>query len=547
VEVRLNGAYVGETIFDGKRPQHFGVDVAASVFHEGANELTVTNVGDTGVYSLVFLDRFEVDYPQASELRGGVFVGEWSEGGTAQVAVPAAAGSPVSPVVTTALSPSLRASEAPPTRSPRDGGVRVPVPGRRSLAGLGAVAGVDVTDPAHPRWLTGLEPGPASVLLRAEAGRRYEIVSPEGALVPGISSPMRTSLKSGANQADYILVAPEAFLPAARSLLERRQSQGLVTKAVSLEEVASVFGHGEASGEAIRSFLTYAYQSWQRPSVRYVVLLGDASQDPMNFTGTAGPAPLPALFVKTSYLVTASDPALAAVNGDDLLPDLAIGRLPAQTVEEAQALVQKVLAWEDTGQGLRGKAVLVADNPDAGGDFEADVADVRTSFLEGRDPETILLRQQGANTRGKILEAFDAGASLMSYVGHGGAAVWASENVLNSWDVASLQGQGEQPLMLTMNCLNGYFVAPNFDSLSEAYLKAAGRGTIAAFSPSGLSLDAPAHQLHRALVRELVSGTHERLGDAVLAAQKAYFDGGQLPELLTVYQLLGDPGMRIRP
>ena len=40
---------------------------------------------------------------------------------------------------------------------------------------------------------------------------------------------------------------------------------------------------------------------------------------------------------------------------------MAIGRLPAKTLEEAQALIQKLLDWE--GQDLGGKAVLVADNP----------------------------------------------------------------------------------------------------------------------------------------------------------------------------------------
>ncbi len=94
----------------------------------------------------------------------------------------------------------------------------------------------------------------------------------------------------------------------------------------------------------------------------------------------------------------------------------------------------------------------------------------------------------------------------MSYVGHGGAAVWATENVLNSWDAASLLAQSRQPLMLTLNCLNGYFVAPNYESLSESLLKVEGRGTIAAFSPSGLSLDGPAHQYHRALMAELTGG-----------------------------------------
>ena len=99
---------------------------------------------------------------------------------------------------------------------------------------------------------------------------------------------------------------------------------------------------------------------------------------------------------------------------------------------------------------------------------------------------------------------------------------------------------------MTFNCLNGYFVAPSYDSLAESLLKVEGRGAIAAFSPSGLSLDGPAHQYHRALMAELTGGRHERLGDAVLAAQKAYAQTGVMPELLSVYHLLGDPGMRIR-
>jgi hypothetical protein len=98
-----------------------------------------------------------------------------------------------------------------------------------------------------------------------------------------------------------------------------------------------------------------------------------------------------------------------------------------------------------------------------------------------------------------------------------------------------------------MNCLNGYFVALNFDSLSEALLKAQGRGVVAAFSPSGLSLDGPAHEYHRAVMAELVSGRHERLGDAILAAQRDYAETGLMPELLSVYQLLGDPAVAIGP
>jgi len=101
-------------------------------------------------------------------------------------------------------------------------------------------------------------------------------------------------------------------------------------------------------------------------------------------------------------------------------------------------------------------------------------------------------------------------------------------------------------MLLTMNCLNGYFVAPNLEALPEALLKAQGRGAIAAFSPSGLSLDGPAHQYHRAVMAEITNGQHERLGDALLAAQRDYAQTGLMPELLAVYQLLGDPAMKMR-
>jgi hypothetical protein len=97
-----------------------------------------------------------------------------------------------------------------------------------------------------------------------------------------------------------------------------------------------------------------------------------------------------------------------------------------------------------------------------------------------------------------------------------------------------------------MNCLNGFFHFPPLNSLSEALLKAEGKGVVAAFSPSGLSLDEAAHVYHKAFLAEIASGRHQRLGDALLAAQSVYADSGAFPELLTVYHLFGDPALRIR-
>jgi hypothetical protein len=77
-------------------------------------------------------------------------------------------------------------------------------------------------------------------------------------------------------------------------------------------------------------------------------------------------------------------------------------------------------------------------------------------------------------------------------------------------------------------------------------LKAEGKGAIAAFSPSGLSLDEPAHRFHRELLDAVFNQGHGRLGDAVLAAQSAYAESGEFPELIAIYHLLGDPALSIR-
>jgi hypothetical protein len=552
VRLSVNGVVVGEATFAGKRPCPLDIFVPASLLRDGANELALLNVGDTGVQSLVFLDRFAVSYPQRPEARAGVFEGEWAENGTAEVgglSGPAVVLDVTLAAQTVAATPSPGGASIDSVAGGTADSVTTAVPRNdRRMAAVPRNDGRlrDVAGTFGVRWLSGVEALAGAVRFRAEAGRRYLVVSAEGLRAPRVVMPEPSTLRSVGNQADYLLVAPRSFLSAAEPLLVRRASQGLSVKAVSLEEIAAVFGHGQPSGEAIRSFVSHAYHQWQAPSPRYVVLLGDATTDPQHFVSTSWASPLPALWGKTSYLWTAMDPAIGAVNGEDELPDLAIGRIPATTLEQAQSLVGKILAWEDSGQGLAGTAVLVADNPDPAGDFEADVDDIQASFLSARSTTTLKLSELGAATRPAILAAFDDGASLVSYVGHGGSAVWASENVLNSWDAPSLQAQSRQPLLLTMNCLNGYFVAPNFDSLSEALLKADGRGAIAAFSPSGLSLDGPAHQYHRAVMTELVGGTRERLGDAIMAAQRGYAQAGLPPELLSVYHLLGDPAMRIR-
>lgn len=468
------------------------------ILHEGENELSVENLGDTGAaYSMVFLDRFALTYPRRPVADSGWFRGTFRDAGNAVV------------------------------------------------EGLGKGSVVLETS-SEPVWLEGARTTSAGMSFHVEGGESYLAVSPEAVLEAKVRKPTSSDLRSPRQQADYLLVAPRDFLAAAAPLVKRRREQGLAAKAVAIEDVYDEFGYGEARPEALKEFLAYAYHEWRAPSPRYVVLLGDATYDGKNFLGTGVTNRVPTLMKKTSYLWTASDPSYAAVNGEDGLPDLALGRLPAASPDEARVLVAKLLAYEDSGRDLSGPAVFVADDPDAAGDFESD-SDEIAGLLSNREITKIYLGDLGpAETRYRVVSAFDNGASFLSYVGHGGIGLWANENVFGNPDVPTLGPQKQQPIVLTMNCLNGYFHFPYFDSLAEALVKAEGKGAIAAFAPSGLSLDAPAHLYHRFLMEELTSGRNARLGDAVLRAQIRYAESGAFPELLTIYHLFGDPALPLR-
>jgi hypothetical protein len=502
VRVFVNGSFVAEASWDGKTVRRLEALLLPGVLHEGDNFLDIENVADTpAAYSMVYLDRFSLDYPRALAPEAGRFE--------------AVCGAP----------------------------------GSATLAGLGAESLVLDTTDTTARWVVGSAAGPAGLTLGTEAGHRYLAVSPEALLRPGIRWPSMSGgdLRSTDDQADYLLLAPRELLPAAAPLLQLREEQGLRARGVALEDVYDAFGYGENSPEAIRDFIGHAYHRWTAPSPRYVLLLGDSTFDPKDYAKTGVKDHLPAFMFRSTWLWTASDPAYASVNGEDSLPDLAVGRLPASSLEQAERLVEKLVAFERNGFDPSAGAVLVADNPDRAGDFEADADEIASGPLVGYTTEKIYLGRLGTQeTRSAILGAFDRGASLVSYVGHGAPAIWASEGLLTSWDVDGLSPQARQPVLFTMNCLNGYFVAPAFDSLAEALVKAEDKGAIAAVSPSGLSLDAAAHEYHKALLAQVVSGPHARLGDAILAAQSDYADTGFFPELLRVYNLFGDPATRLR-
>ena len=132
--------------------------------------------------------------------------------------------------------------------------------------------------------------------------------------------------------------------------------------AVPVQAIYDQFGDGRVDPEAIRSFLQYAAQHWAvKP--QYVLLVGDASYDTLNYTTSPQANRLPTFLVQTVYGgETASDVVFAQLD-DDEKPDVAIGRVPARDADQVRAFVAKTIAYEKSAPAgeWRSRVLAVAD------------------------------------------------------------------------------------------------------------------------------------------------------------------------------------------
>jgi hypothetical protein len=350
---------------------------------------------------------------------------------------------------------------------------------------------------------------------------------------------------SPTNRIDYLVIASRALAPAAQELADYRAEQGLRAGVATFEDVCDLLTGGVRTPEAIPELLGYAAATWARPP-QMVVLAGNGHYDYLGAnTGEANH--LPPLLVQTPSGVCASDARLADAGGD-ALPDVALGRLPALTVADLTAMIAKIKAYEaDFGAEWQNQLVFVSDKADSAGDFRE--ANSRLAALATGDysvPEHIELDEQDlAAARARLMNRFKAGTGFIHYTGHGGLHNFSAQNLLTEADVGAMTNALRTPVAVALSCLVGRYEVPTTSSLGEALMRRPQGGAVAVLGPSGLSRNAPATELGESFYRAILEEGTGRLGLAFLRARRSLPES-QFPEdTVAVYNLLGDPALRI--
>jgi hypothetical protein len=416
-------------------------------------------------------------------------------------------------------------------------------------------------------------------LLPDAAPRTFVVAGSGAATVPAtadFSADTVSDLRDPANQADLVVIAHPSVLDLGggsplTQLLALRASRGLSSKVARLDDVEDEFNDGIAGPAAIKNFLRFVLstspgEGWASPKPAYVLLLGDGSYDTKVGTANGNFVPTQILFKDDPVLgFFASDNLLAAVLGADALPDLAIGRLSARTVGEANTMLQKVLDYEQVpvAGSWRAQALFVSDRGknfdlDEAMEFEAANAAAQATMkipphtatqlrywsdYGGNNPNLIKSDIKKA-VNGTLVAGID-GAAVMQFIGHGNFDVWSDDVIFDKTDVASLTNGGRLPWVLAHNCLTSGFHDTRLSTIGEAFLKRVGGGAIAVYAPSGLSFNYFG-DLVSADVFEALYGPRKERGIATPVMDSLVTLCGQgSVEACEGYVLLGDPATQL--
>jgi hypothetical protein len=339
---------------------------------------------------------------------------------------------------------------------------------------------------------------------------------------------------------DEVILSNAAFLDSLKPLQALREQQGLSAAIVDAQDIYDEFTFGAKDPAAIKNFLAAASTNWVNPP-RFVLLVGDASFDPRNYLGLGDFDFQPTKLVETSFLKTASDDWYVDADGDGV-PEIPIGRLPVRSVADAQAVVSKIVGYEQgNGTGIGAMNVLLVTDHDNNLNFEAVSSQIK-SLLPSNAQVTEILRGQmdDATANRTLLAKLNEGQTLVNYVGHGSVELWQG-NLLTSEEAGTLTNGSHLSFVVTMTCLNGYFQDLYTESLGEALLLARKGGAVAVWASSGLTDPAGQAALDTALVGNL-SGNTLTIGQATIVAKKAVTD----PDIRHTWILFGDPATKLK-
>ena len=379
------------------------------------------------------------------------------------------------------------------------------------------------------------------------------------------------SIKSIDNQnvhsisyAEMLIITDKIFAEQAEAIKTiHEEDEGLVSEVVFVDEIYNEFSSGSLDVTAVRNFVRMVYD--RTPDLKYLLLLGRGTNDYKNAEGYG------CNFVPTYEALNSVNEINAYLTDDyfGLLDpdegylcegkvDIGVGRIPVLTPDEAAGVVSKIVRYMDAAKSFgrwRNEMLILADdkrdyarNSD---EFETLVESKNTTLNIDKIYADAYVRQKLSDgsycypdVTSSIVNKFNEGIFLMTYLGHGGVKGLSGSNIFRIKDIETLENYNKLPFVVTGTCEFSAFDDASFVSAGEILFKMEKGGAIGMYTTTRPTNATINKNMLKVFLDNALSGDNIRtltMGDIIRNSKRENINNSS--NYLS-YVFFGDPALR---
>lgn len=425
----------------------------------------------------------------------------------------------------------------------------------------------NVSNPVEPQRLDlSFDGSKASFIVNGDASNEFILFNHNTCKSVQFVSTIKNQNLHAKYDIDYLIIThPDFYAQAERLKLVHNEIDNFEIEIVTPQQIYNEFSCAALDISAIRNYIKMLYERSNR-RLRYVLLFGDASYDYRNKSGKV-------CFVPTYESVASCDDRDCIATDDYFVClgdeegnmmdasssiDIAIGRLPVMTVEDAEAMVDKIedyaIISEDNAGSWRKVMTFMADDDEA---YFLENCEEMIDIIKANGGDDVVFDKiyldaypQVATSGGQrspecneaITNRIERGSLIINYVGHAGEIGWADERIFTNDNIFSLQNKPKYHLMLTASCEFGRFDDHTRTSAGEYMLLNHNGGSIALITAARVTYGSPNFNIMNRMYKHLFDtedGEYITMGDIYVYAKA---DSNVNTKR---YVFLGDPALRL--
>lgn len=331
------------------------------------------------------------------------------------------------------------------------------------------------------------------------------------------------------------IITANEYRDASDKLAQWKNRKGIAT---------TVYNYPSETGSGASTLKSFIQGLYDQEGITYVTLVGDWEDIPsklMNYAdGSGGSA---------DDNDVSSDPTYTYLSGNDLYPDIFIGRLSVESASQAETVVNKILTYEmspEVGADWYEKAVAIGSNEGTPTDYQWLSDSINPVLLNSHYKSVDEIYQGFGESNSKFSSQLNEGRGYVNFMGHGNNDSFlfggGSPFRYRSRDVNALRNGDRLPVVVPLACQFGTFKGRTV--VSEAWLRQPNGGAIVIMGSTPLMDWTPGQYAEVEMGKLISRHAHSSMGAYFYNSEMKMLDVSRGDKTMNTWTYFGDPSLQ---